>query len=305
MAPLAKLRRAMTRFDPNGPYDVAIEDVRFAGDDAAPQLARLYRPAGASGPWPVLVDVHGGAWSHFDRSADMYFDRALAACGMLVAALDFRQAPARYPAAVADIVAGIRFIKAHAAGLGAQPQRLGLIGGSSGGHLLLLAALRPNAPEYTTTRYLGEGDQQVDARVDYALPLWPIADPLARYHYLLERLANPRPARDRFFQPERLRDGHDAFFGDEATMARASVPRLVAAGEAEHLPPLWVAHAELDENVTLAMTEALVETYRRAGGAVELALFAGVGHSFANFPGPDADRCFAAMKTFITAQLER
>ncbi len=295
----------MIAFDPSEPYDVTIEDVRFAGDDEAPLLARLYRPAGARGPLPVLVDVHGGAWSHFDRTADMYFDRALAACGMLVAALDFRQAPIRYPTAVADIVAGIRFLKANAAALGLRPAPLGLIGGSSGGHLLLLAALRPNAAEFGTTRFIGQDDRHIDARVDYALPLWPIADPLARYRYLLNRIANPRPATDRFFQPERLREGHDAFFTDEATMARASVPRLVAAGEAEHLPPLWIAHPQLDENVTQAMTEAMVDAYRRAGGEVELRLFEGVGHAFANFPGADADRCIAAMKAFIAAQLAR
>jgi acetyl esterase len=292
----------VTRFDPTGPYDVAIDDLRYSGDDATPLLARIYRPRGAPGPLPVLVDVHGGAWSLFDRTGDMYFDRALAACGMLVVALDFRQAPIPYPAAVADVVAGIRFVKAHAAELDALPAPLGLIGGSSGGHLLLLAALRPNAAEYRTARFIGEGDPAA-VRVDYALPLWPVADPLARYRYLLERIATPRQSNERFFQPERLRDAHLAFFGDEATMARASVPRIVAAGEAEHLPPIWVAHPELDENVTRSMSEALVDAYRRAGGSAELAHFAGVGHSFANFPGPDADRCIDAMKRFIAAQL--
>ncbi|MDX2165895.1 MAG: alpha/beta hydrolase [Deltaproteobacteria bacterium] len=276
--------------------------MQYSGDAAAPLLARIYRPVGARGPLPVLIDVHCGAWSLFDRTGDMYFDHALAACGMLVVALDFRQAPIPYPAAVADVVAGIRFVKANAAPLDALPAPLGLIGGSSGGHLLLLAALRPNAPEYRSARFVGEGEP-APVRVDYALPLWPVADPLARYRYLLDRIAAPRASAERFFQPERLRDAHLAFFGDEATMARASVPRLVADGEAEHLPPIWVAHPELDENVTRSMSEALVDTYRRAGGRAELVYFDGVGHSFANFPGPDADRCIAAMKPFIAAQL--
>ena len=86
-------------------------------------------------------------------------------------------------------------------------------------------------------------------------------------------------------------------------MELASVPRIVAAGEAEHLPPIWVAHPEFDENVTAEMSRHLVDVYRKAGGEAELALFAGVGHSFANFPGDHADRCIAAMKCFIGAQL--
>src|SRR5262249_46934173 len=148
-----------------------------------------------------------------------------------------------------------------------------------------------------------ESRVQVDARVAYALPLWPILDPLARYHYLLERRANPTPARDRFFLPERLLEGHHAFFGDEATMARASVQRLVEAREAEHLPPLWIAHPNLDETPPLPMTEPFVTAYRAAGGPIELSVFPGVGHSFANFPGEAADRCIAHMRDFVARQL--
>ena len=88
----------MTRFDPTAPYEVAEEDVPYGGPADARLLARVYRPAGVAGPWPALVDVHGGAWAYFDRTADAHFDRALAACGMVVVALDFRQAPIRYPA---------------------------------------------------------------------------------------------------------------------------------------------------------------------------------------------------------------
>ena len=166
----------MTLFDPTALYEVAEEDVPYGGSADARLLARVYRPAGVAGPWPALVDVHGGAWAYFDRTADAHFDRALAACGMVVVALDFRQAPIRYPAAVADIVAGIRFVKTNAARLGATPEPVGIVGGSSGGHLLLLAAIRPDAPEYATTPYIGQTEHPVDARVAYALPLWPIAD---------------------------------------------------------------------------------------------------------------------------------
>lgn len=294
----------MPPFDPTGPWSVRHEDVEYGGPSGARLLARIYRPLDAPAPLPALVDVHGGAWTAFDRTVDANFDRALAACGMVVAALDFRQGPEhRYPTAVADVVAGVRFVKANAGRLGASPAHVGLIGGSSGGHLILLAALRPGAVEYGSTPVGGADAHGTDARVAYVLALWPIADPLARYRYLKERLAHPTPARDRFFVPQRLVEGHDAFFGDEATMARASVPRLVAAGEAECLPPLWVAHPELDENVTLAMSQHLVATYRAAGGHAELEVFPGVGHAFANFPGPPAGACIARMTDFIARRL--
>jgi acetyl esterase/lipase len=107
------------------------------------------------------------------------------------------------------------------------------------------------------------------------------------------------------FEPQRLVEAQEEHFGDEATMRRASVPRMLDDGEFEQLPPLWVAHPELDRNVPLAMTQEWVAKYRARGGEVELEVFPGLGHSFANFPGPDADRCIAGMRAFVARQLAR
>src|SRR5262245_51804154 len=106
----------MARLDPAGPFSVQHQDVEYSRPGGEALLARVYRPAGGGGPFPALVDVHGGAWTLFDRTIDAYFDTALAACGMIVVALDFRQGPThRYPTAVADVLAGVRFVKANAA----------------------------------------------------------------------------------------------------------------------------------------------------------------------------------------------
>ena len=274
---------------PSISFGVAYEDIEYAHPAGEPLLARVYRPLDARESCPALVDVHGGAWAYFDRTVDAYFDEALAASGMVVVALDFRQgAGHRFREAVADVLDGIRWTRANATRLGLRPDPLGLIGGSSGGHLLMLAALRPGGDE---------------ARVAYALPLWPILDPLARYRYLLDRRANPRPARDELFQPDRLIAAHETFFASEDEMQEASALRIVEAGEAECLPPIWVAHPELDENVTLEMTRRFVAAYRAAGGTADLEVFPAVGHSFANFPGEVADRCIARMRSFIARQL--
>lgn len=290
---------------PEEVHRVEIEDVQYAGTTTERLLARVYRPRGG-GPYPALVDVHGGAWSHFDRTVDAHYDRALAARGMVVVALDFRQAPDhKYPTAVADVVAGMRFVRDNAAELGASHEPAGLVGGSSGGHLALLAAVRPNAPEYATAPSLGAPASSEPLRAAYVLALWPVADPLARYLYLRDRMLDPVPPRDRFFRPEHLKAAHDEFFVDPETMERASVPRLVAAGEHERLPPLWIAHPELDENVTRPMSEALRDAWIAAGGEAELAVFPGVGHAFANFPGDAATACIRGMQRFVAAQLAR
>lgn len=293
----------MAGIDVSGPYEVQAEDLEYARPAGIPLLCRVYRPVGGTGPFPALVDVHGGAWQYFDRTADENFVKGLAACGMVVISLDFRQAPDFvYPTAVADVVAGIRWTRLNAARLNLDPHTLGLIGGSSGAHLLMLAALRPHAPEFLTTPV--PGAENIDATVAYALPLWGILDPLERYHYLQAHLQDPpEQRRDPFFRPRRLMAAHDAFFGNADTMLQASVTRIVERGEAEVLPPLWTVHPELDENVTLAMTERFVDAYRAAGGQVELTVFPDVGHSFANFPGMEADFCIAGMRDFIHRQL--
>jgi acetyl esterase/lipase len=223
------------RFDPSGPHEVDWTDVEYARPGGEPLLARVYRPR-AIGPWPALVDVHGGAWAYFDRTGDANFDCGLAACGMVVVALDFRHGAAhRFPASIRDVLAGVRYVRTNAAALDALPDPIGIVGGSSGGHLALLAAICPREPEFQE-----DESGAVDASVAYALPLWPIADPLARYRYLEPFVSGrvPVPTDEPFFDPVLLREGQQAHFGEEATMARASIPRILAAREFQALPPI-------------------------------------------------------------------
>src|SRR5829696_5838453 len=85
-------------FDPAADYKMEETDVVYRRDGATEWLARIYRPSGV-GPFPALLDVHGGAWNTGTREQNAPIDRALAACGMVVAAIDFRLAPAHpYPA---------------------------------------------------------------------------------------------------------------------------------------------------------------------------------------------------------------
>jgi len=293
------------RFDPAAPYDVEEKDIVFARPEGKELLARVYRPRGApAGPSLALVDVHGGAWARLDRTAGAQHGRALAACGLVIVAVDFRQAPDhQHPAGSADVAAAVRWVRAHARRLGVDAARVGIIGSSSGGHLALLVGVKPGAPEHAGTPIvLPDGSLDAapgDDAVAFVLALYPVADPLARYRYVLGR--KDEPVEPAGFDAKRLIASHHGYFKSEAAMEDASVTRIVGTGQARALPPVWVAQPELDDNVPAAITEALVHAYAGAGGRIERVHFPGARHGFMQRASPDAEKCIALMRSFISA----
>lgn len=296
------------RFDPSAPYEVEETDVVYARPDGTDLLARVYRPRGEAGaPLLGLVDVHGGAWNRFDRTVGIHHGRGLAAAGVVVASLDFRQGPQhKHPAGSADVAAGVRWMRANARRLGIDARRIGLVGQSSGGHLALLVAVTPGNPAHRGTPILGPAGAldagSGDDAVAFVLAQYPVVDPLARYHYVVRRAQEP-PQPPPAFDANRLVASHHGYFRDENAMADASVTRIVATGAAAALPPVWLAHPELDDNVPAEITETFVRAYGKAGGRLERVHFPGARHGFLQQPGADTDKAIALMRDFI-AHLE-
>jgi acetyl esterase len=250
--------------------DVVIEDVEYRRIGGEPLLARLYRPkdrVGGAGPFPAVVGVHGGAWTSGDRNNNQAIDQALAAVGVVVLALDFRLAPqAPYPASVADVNYGVRWLKAHAAEFASRPDWVGAVAGSSGAHQMLLSALRPRDPRYaavTTSEVAG-----IDADISYMVACWPIADPLARYRMAVAR------------GNERLVKAHHDYFGNEDAMQEGNPQLILERGEHGKLPPLLMLQGTKDDNVTPDMAAKFAATYRARGGRVVLETFPDQPHTF-------------------------
>ena len=249
------------------------EDIEYLRHGPTALTLRLHRPAGA-GPFPTVVDLHGGAWCKNDLTACGPRDEALAEAGYAAAALDFRHAGDGYPTSLIDINYAVRWLKAHAGDYGLDASRVALVGQSSGGHLAMLAAMRPEDSRYASIA-LEAGAPDVDARVQCVGMLWPVINPLSRYRNALRERAKSPPAEWVGDIPE----SHDLYWVTDEKMTDGNPVVALETGEAIETPPaIWIqgrpdpVHDYLDPESDLGLNEPerFVHRYREAGGDIEL-----------------------------------
>jgi acetyl esterase/lipase len=249
-------------------YEFLVKDLPYQENGGKVRLARLYQPAGG-GPFPAILQVHGGAWTNKNRTDGQNTALDLAAAGIVVVSIDFRNSgDAPYPASLQDINYGIRWLKAHATEFGSSADRVGAYGTSSGGHQILLAAMRPDDPRYRVLP-LKEAPE-MDARLAFVVSGWGVLFPLERYK--LAKAAN---------RPD-LTANHDTFFGDEATQLEATPALAIERGEKLYLPPALVFQGTKDEWTTPELAQRFAADYRGAGGTLDLIIYEGEHHTFVN-----------------------
>jgi acetyl esterase/lipase len=278
-------------------YDIDIEDVEYLRHGDKPLLARLHKPQG-SGPFPLIVELHGGAWCRGDRTNDSVLNEALARRGIVVAALDFRMPPdAPYPGSLADIHYGIRWCKTQAAGWGSHPDRIAAMGSSSGAHQAMLLGMRPHDPRYAALP-LPAGAASVDGTLGCVILCSPVIDPLGRYQYakgLRQDCTPPEGFADRVVP------SHDQYWQTEEAMAEAAPARILARGEKTELPPVLYLSRDYETAHPRPDLDEFVKQYRQAGGHVDLAIFEGEGDGFLtkNLSSPAAQQAFEQLVAFV------
>src|SRR3954447_16451820 len=197
----AGFARAGAAYDPAASFDVTVSEVEFRRNAAGRMLmARIYQPKGA-GPFPTVLDLHGGAWNAKDRKAEEPMDRAIAASGVLVVAIDMTLAPeAPYPASVQDANFAVRWLKSKAAEWDGDGSKIGIYGSSSGGHVAELLAMRPRDPRYNAIPLPGAAS--VNATIAYVAMRSPISNPLERYQNAVRLKREPMMKNHTtYFQP--------------------------------------------------------------------------------------------------------
>jgi acetyl esterase/lipase len=270
----------------NMEFDVDMRDVEYQHQAGKSWLARIYQPKGV-GPFPTIVDVHGGAWHNGDRTSNGGIDRALAAKGIVVAAVDFRQPPAAgYPASICDVNLAVRWLKAHASEFNGTAA-VGAFGNSSGGHQVMLNALRPRDASYSALPL--PNHPEIDASLAYVIPAWPVIDPLFRFRFAKE---NNR---------EEFITAHLEYWRTEEAMAEGNPQTIIERDEQVDLPPVLMLLKANDRNHPLEMQERFIASYRKRGGEIEVHTFEGLPeHRMVPSPAqPETMRVIETVTAFI------
>jgi len=231
-------------------------DVVFGEAGGETLLLDASVPAGA-GPFPVLILIHGGGWTGGDKTGDIAPLLApLTAAGFACFSINYRLAPKhRWPAGRDDVLAAVRWTKAHAARFRADATRLALVGYSAGGHLACFAATAP------------EPDVRVQAVVGLA-PLTDFEQELPKRGHVLGRAQQGLLARGPELTPESL-----------ALLRALSPVNHVRAG----LPPFLLVHGDADNSVPYVQSPAFQAKLRAHGVRCDLLTLPGAPHRWSEW----------------------
>ena len=277
-------------YDPAAKFGLKVSEVEYRRNKAGRQLiARIYEPVG-KGPFPTVLDLHGGAWNSKDRKAEEPMDRAIAESGVLVVAVDLTIAPeSPYPACVQDANFAVRWLKTKAAALNGNPAKIGLYGSSSGGHVAELLAMRPGDSRYNAIP-LREAPR-ADASVAYVAMRSPISNTFARYQNA-EKLKRSAMVKN-----------NTTFFVPWDAIHESNPQEILDRHETITKVPFLIMQGALDDNVLPAVQEKFAQSYRDAGGDIQYELFEGSEHEWVAQPGPQTDHAREILKAFIARQL--
>lgn len=278
-------------YNPSARFDLIVTEVPLRRTAAGRTLmARVYQPDGP-GPFPTVLDLHGGAWNTKNRLAEEPMDRALASSGLLVVAIDLTLAPeAPYPANVQDANFAVRWLKWKAAAWKGDPSRIGIFGSSSGGHVAELLGMRPRDPRYNAIPL--PQAPTLDATVAYIAMRSPVSDPYARYQNA-ERLQRPP-----------MMANHTLYFKPWDSIFESNPQQILERRERVELVPMLIMQGALDDNVLPAVQEKFAAAYRAAGGECDYQLFEDSVHEWVATPSPHTDRAREMVKAFIARQLK-
>jgi acetyl esterase/lipase len=266
------------------PADVVFEkDIAYSSPGGVRLELDLARPKNAKGTSPAIVCIHGGGFRAGNRQHHDRLCLQLAQRGYVAVTPSYRLAPAhQFPAAVNDVKAAVRWLRANAAKYGVDPERIGATGDSAGGHLALFLGLTGDVKSFDAAE--GANIDQ-PSRVNCVVDVYGPSDFTKSYDKSVDA-AEVLPL----------------FLGGDLKTARH---RHILASPlywiTPYAAPTLAIHGTQDANVAHEQAEWLVDRLKGADVEAELLTLEGAGHGF---KGDDAKRAQDAMFTFFDKHLK-
>ena len=257
-------------------------DIEFANPDNQHLHLNIARPKKASGALPAILCIHGGGFRAGKRESYDKLCLTLAEHGYVAATVTYRLAPAYpFPAAVLDCKAAVRWLRAHAAEQGIDPQRIGVTGGSAGGHLAQFLGVTMGVKQFE-----GEGNLDQSSNVNCVVNFYGPSD-LTRSYGKSVDAAEVLPL---------------FFGGDLTTKRREHISGSPLYWVTPLAAPTLCVHGTEDPYVAFEQATWIVDRLKAATVEAELLPIPGAGHGFKK--PEDAAKAETALIAFFDKHLK-
>ncbi len=263
---------------PQLPAGIKMErDIAYIADGDVAQRLDLYLPEKeAEKPLPLIVHIHGGGWmggSKFPCPVALMVLR-----GYAVASVEYRfSQKAKFPAQIQDCQAALRWLRAHAKEYHFDNERVGVVGGSAGGHL---SALVGTAGGKKAFPMIGGNEEQSD-RVQAVCDIFGPAD----FSTVVQQAAEDKNVKN-IFEFNTPKDPYSELIGtkldDKEKTATVSPVHYVSKDN----PPFLILHGTHDTLVPFAQSEELNAALKEKGVEVWFQKLPGGGHGGGGFGKP-------------------
>ncbi len=258
-------------------------DVEYSSPGDEHLLLNLARPKVGEGPFPAVLCIHGGGFRAGNRESYDALCIKLAQRGYVAATMTYRLAPKhKFPAAVHDTKAAVRWLRANAAAYKINPDKVGVTGGSAGGHLAQFLAVTAHVPEFEGTGGNPEQSSSVTCVVNYFGP----SDFTKSYGKSVDA-AQVLPL---------------WLGGNLETARRMHIRASPLYWVTPDAAPTLCVHGTEDKYVAYEQAVWLVERLKAAGVEADLLTLKGAGHGF---KGADAKTAEQALFDFFDRKLKK
>lgn len=265
------------------PDNVTFErDITYAEAGGARVQLNLARPKNAHGPLPAVLCIHGGGFRAGSREGYNKLCLTLAQRGFVAATISYRLAPAhQFPAAVHDTKAAVRWLRANATKYGINPERIGVTGGSAGGHLAQFLGVTAGVKDFE-----GADNPGFSSAVTCVVNVYGPSDFTKSYGKSV--------------------DAHvvlPMWLGGDVNTARAKhIQSSPLNWVTPNAAPTLILHGTEDKYVAHEQAIWMRDRLTACGVPVELLTLEGAGHGF---KGADAEKAEAALITYFEKRLKK